>query len=113
LGGLQGSRALAIDPFSAAAFASASNTALGSATPDTVANDQHLRDRKWRARRRHGHGIGGDTAMASASELGLLYAVAAENDDLTRDRMRAFYDGTFFYDLAEERAGQPWCGWWL
>jgi peroxygenase len=50
---------------------------------------------------------------ASAAEWGLLYAVAAENGELTRDRMRGFYDGTLFYDLAEERAGQIWWGWWL
>jgi peroxygenase len=50
---------------------------------------------------------------ASVAEFGLLYAVAAEDGELTRDRMRAFYDGTLFYDLAEERAGQIWWGWWL
>jgi peroxygenase len=50
---------------------------------------------------------------ASAAEFGLLYAVAAEDGELTRDRMRAFYDGTLFYDLAEERAGEIWWGWWL
>jgi peroxygenase len=50
---------------------------------------------------------------ASAGEFGLLYAVAAEDGELTRDRMSAFYDGTLFYDLAEERAGTIWWGWWL
>jgi peroxygenase len=50
---------------------------------------------------------------ASAAELGLLYAVAAEDGELTRARMRAFYDGTLFYDLAEERADRGWWGWWL
>jgi peroxygenase len=50
---------------------------------------------------------------ASVAEFGLLYAVAAEDGELTRDRMRAFYDGTLFYDLAEERAGEIWWGWWL
>ena len=50
---------------------------------------------------------------ASVAEFGLLYAVAAEDGELTRGRMRAFYDGTLFYDLAEERAGEIWWGWWL
>lgn len=50
---------------------------------------------------------------ASAAEFGLLYAIAAEDGELSRDRMQAFYDGTLFYDLAEERAGEPWWGWWL
>ena len=50
---------------------------------------------------------------ASIAEFGLLYAVAAEDGELTRDRMRAFYDGTLFYDLAEERADSRWWGWWL
>ncbi len=50
---------------------------------------------------------------ASVAEFGLLFAVAAEDGELSRDRMRAFYDGTLFYDLAEERAGQRWWGWWL
>lgn len=50
---------------------------------------------------------------ASAAEFGLLYAVAAEDGELTRDRMRGFYDGTLFYDLAEERAGMGWWAWWL
>jgi peroxygenase len=50
---------------------------------------------------------------ASGAEFGLLYAVAADDGELTRERMRAFYDGTLFYVLAEERAGQIWWGWWL
>jgi peroxygenase len=50
---------------------------------------------------------------ASAAEFGLLYAVAAEDGELTEDRMRTFYDGTLFYVLAEERADVCWWGWWL
>ncbi len=50
--------------------------------------------------------------VASTGEFGLLFAVAAEDGKLSRDRMRAFYDGTLFYTLAEEREGQPWWGWW-
>ena len=50
---------------------------------------------------------------ASAAEFGLLYAVAAEDGELTRARMRGFYDGTLFYELAEERADERWWGWWL
>ncbi len=50
---------------------------------------------------------------ASAAEFGLLFAVAAEDGELTRERMRGFYDGTLFYDLAEERADEIWWGWWL
>jgi peroxygenase len=49
---------------------------------------------------------------ASVAEFGLLYAVAAEDGELSRDRMRDFYDGTLFYTLAEERADTPWWGWW-
>ena len=49
----------------------------------------------------------------SVAEFGLLFAVAAEDGELSRDTMRGFYDGTLFYDLAEERAGEPWWGWWL
>lgn len=37
---------------------------------------------------------------ASAAEFGLLFYVAAEDGELSRDRMRAFYDGTLFYELA-------------
>lgn len=50
---------------------------------------------------------------ASAAEFGLLFAVAAEDGELGRDRMSSFYDGTLFYDLAEERAGECWWGWWF
>jgi peroxygenase len=50
---------------------------------------------------------------ASVAEFGLLFAVAAEDGELSRDRMRGFYDGTLFYDLAEERADECWWGWWL
>lgn len=151
----RGLRALGIDPFSAAAFASAINTALGTSTSgyptltisiygiangvhgsDTGIYDsegrfvpeafEHLFD-DWD--RNDSGGLDplelaartvddadlGDLfgVTASTAELGLLYAVAAENGELTRDRMRAFYDGTLFYNLAEERAGQPWWGWWL
>ena len=50
---------------------------------------------------------------ASGAEFGLLYAVAAEDGRLSRDRMRAFYDGSLFYVLAEEReGGLPWSWWW-
>lgn len=42
---------------------------------------------------------------ASAAEFGLLFAVAAEHGELSRDRMRGFYEGTLFYDLEAERAG--------
>ena len=37
---------------------------------------------------------------ASAAEFGLLFYIAAEDGELSRDRMAAFYDGTLFYDLA-------------
>jgi len=50
---------------------------------------------------------------ASAAEFGLLYAIAAEDGELSRDRMSSFYDGSLFYDLAEERADECWWGWWL
>jgi peroxygenase len=50
--------------------------------------------------------------VASAAEFGLLFVVAAEDGELSRDRMRAFYDGTLFYVLAEARAGEPSWGWW-
>jgi peroxygenase len=51
--------------------------------------------------------------IASTAEFGLLFAIAAEDGELGRDRMRGFYEGTLFYDLAEERAGERWWGWWL
>lgn len=50
---------------------------------------------------------------ASAAEFGLLFAIAAEDGELSRDRMRGFYDGSLFYDLAEERADTCWWGWWF
>ncbi len=49
----------------------------------------------------------------SIAEFGLLYAIAAENGELSRARMAAFYDGTLFFDLAEERADTCWWAWWL
>ena len=49
----------------------------------------------------------------SVAEFGLLFAIAAEDGELSRDRMRGFYEGTLFYDLAEERADECWWGWWL
>jgi peroxygenase len=49
----------------------------------------------------------------SGAEFGLLFAVAAEDGELSTARMRAFYDGTLFYTLSEERDGQwPWQWWW-
>jgi peroxygenase len=49
----------------------------------------------------------------SGAEFGLLFAVAAEDGELSRARMRAFYDGTLFYTLADEREGRwPWSWWW-
>ncbi len=151
----KGLRALGIDPFSSAAFASAINAALGTPTSGypslTISifgiakgvhgSDTGIYDSEGRFvpeaferlfddwDRNHSGGLDPlelaartiDDAdlfdlfgvTASTAEFGLLYAVAAEDGELTRDRMRAFYDGTLFYDLAEERAGQPWWGWWL
>ena len=43
-------------------------------------------------------------AAISAAEFGLLWVVAQEDGELSRDRMRAFYDGTLFYVLAAQRA---------
>jgi peroxygenase len=37
---------------------------------------------------------------ASAAEFGLLFVIAAEDGEIPRDRMRGFYEGTLFYDLA-------------
>ena len=37
---------------------------------------------------------------ASAAEFGLLYVLAAEDGELSRERLAAFYEGTLFYDLA-------------
>ncbi|MBZ0236017.1 MAG: caleosin family protein [Deltaproteobacteria bacterium] len=39
---------------------------------------------------------------ASAAEVSLLFVVAAEDGELSRDRMRAFYDGTLFFELEAE-----------
>jgi peroxygenase len=51
--------------------------------------------------------------VASGAEFGLLFVVAAEDGELSRARMRSFYDGTLFYVLAEEREGAPpWSWWW-
>jgi peroxygenase len=51
--------------------------------------------------------------VVSGAEFGLLFVVAAEDGELSRDRMRSFYDGTLFYVLAEEREGEPpWSWWW-
>ena len=48
---------------------------------------------------------------ASGAEFGLLFAVAEEHGELSRDRMRSFYDGTLFYRLENEREGLPWWSW--
>jgi peroxygenase len=151
----KGLRALGIDPVSAAAFASAINTALGTPTSGypslTISiygiakgvhgSDTGIYDSQGRfvpeaferlfddwdkngsdgldpaelAARTINDADLGDLfgVTGSVAEFGLLYAVAAENGELTRDRMRAFYDGTLFYTLADERAGEPWWGWWL
>jgi peroxygenase len=37
---------------------------------------------------------------ASVAEFGLLFVIAAEDGEISRDRMRGFYEGTLFYDLA-------------
>jgi peroxygenase len=51
--------------------------------------------------------------VTSGAEFGLLFVVAAEDGELSRARMRSFYDGTLFYVLAEEREGAPpWSWWW-
>jgi peroxygenase len=50
---------------------------------------------------------------ASGAEFGLLFAVAAEDGRISHDHMLAFYDGSLFFELAEEREGAwPWSWWW-
>jgi energy-coupling factor transporter ATP-binding protein EcfA2 len=43
---------------------------------------------------------------ASSAEFGLLFVIAAEDGEISRARMRGFYEGTLFYDLA----GVPYPG---
>jgi peroxygenase len=38
---------------------------------------------------------------ASIAEFGLLFYIASEDGELSRETMRGFYEGTLFYDLAE------------